>query len=104
MDLYPKDKVILSDFFQQHKSLSAYDRNLIFTYYMQEILKHDEISVDHIFTCYRTLKDLIPKTPEALVQSLSETINVKGYLIKEGNNYKLTTAGINHLEQKLKFK
>jgi len=90
----------LKDFFSQYKISSNYERNLIFVYYLQHRLNLENITIDHIFTCYR---DVGVKVPSALQQSLWDTSKHKGWLdTSKGENVTVTVPGMNHLEHDLK--
>ncbi|WP_240221732.1 hypothetical protein [Rheinheimera hassiensis] len=90
----------LKDFFSQYKISSNYERNLIFVYYLQHRLNLQNITIDHIFTCYR---DVGVKVPSALQQSLWDTSKHKGWLdTSKGEDIKVTVPGMNHLEHDLK--
>lgn len=90
----------LRDYCSQFVIKSNMERNLVFTYYLQNELEIEGIGIDHIFTCYR----FIPKTklPGNLKQSLYDTSS-KGWLaIKTiDDGISVPVAGINHIEHDL---
>ena len=93
----------LRDFYKRYETKSNYERNLIFIYYLQQMLKITGITVNHVFTCYRNVSGL--KVPEALYQSLSETSNKKGWVdTSDTDNIKVTVSGMNHLEHDMSKK
>lgn len=87
----------LKEFHARYLAKTNYEHNLIFVYYLKEGTGLDEVSEDHIFTCYRTVQ---VKIPGALRQSLIDT-KTKGWIVVEGGSVRLTTAGRNHLEHDL---
>ena len=68
-------------------------------YYLQHKIEISTITPDHVFTCYR---DVGVKVPAALVQSLRDTANRRGWLdTANTNDLKVTTPGMNYLEHDL---
>ena len=93
LDLYPKDKEKFKDFFNKYDLKTFFEKNLVIVYYLQEILKLNEITMDMVYTCY---KDIGGKYPEQLKQSLTDTKTQKNWLVHEnGSNIKLTSKGEN---------
>lgn len=89
----------LKDFHASYKITSNLERNLVFLYYLQNMLEISPITPNHVFTCYR---DVSVKVPAALVQSLRDTANRRGWIdTSDTNNLKVTFPGINHLEHDL---
>lgn len=102
LNLKPKEKESLIDFYNKFEATSGFDRNLIFVYYLTKINSVDSITVHHIYTCYKDVKE---KFPNNLVQSLRDTKNRKGWIdTADTNNIKLTTTGENFLEHDLQKK
>ncbi len=86
----------LKDFHGEYKAKNNYDHNLIFVYYLQHKLGIEDITIDHIFTCYR---DVGVKVPGALQQSLWDTSNRKGWLdTSTAENITVSVSGMNFLE------
>lgn len=67
----------LKDFHASYKITSNLERNLVFLYYLQNKLEISPITPNHVFTCYR---DVSVKVPTALVQSLRDTANRRGWI------------------------
>ncbi|MDO9166741.1 MAG: hypothetical protein Q7U13_11605 [Rhodoferax sp.] len=89
----------LKDFHASFTINSNLERNLVFIYYLQHRIEVSPITPDHVFTCYR---DVGVKVPAALVQSLRDTSNRRGWLdTANTNDLKVTTPGMNHLEHDL---
>jgi len=100
-DFRPSGKDSLKDFFNRYDSKSNLEHNLLFTYYLQEIIKVDGITMSHIFSCYRHLGLKIPSFPQTLVDTKSR----KGWIeTADSDNLKVTREGINHFEHEFKRK
>lgn len=98
LDLSGKAKKVerLKDFHASFTINSNLERNLVFMYYLQHKIEVSPITPDHVFTCYR---DVGVKVPTALVQSLRDTSNRRGWLdTANTNDLKVTVPGMNHLE------
>jgi len=101
LNLMPKDKVTLDDFMAQYSyGKSARKINLLFIYYMKEILKINKINQNHVFTCYRHMKISVPNN---LYQCLADTISRNGW-IENISDLSITIQGLNEVEQKMKKK
>jgi hypothetical protein len=101
LDLSGKGKKFsLKDFYEQYSPKSNFEKNLVFCYYLQQVIEHTPITVDHVFTCYRHIKGIKP--PKALAQSLLDTAHHKGWIDTSSlENIEVSIAGINHLEHDL---
>lgn len=84
----------LKEFHAKFSPKSNFEHNLIFVYYLKDSLSLEDVSEDHLFTCYRAVQ---VKVPGALRQSILDT-KAKGWLAVEGSLIRLTTVGRNHLE------
>lgn len=97
-DFRPSNNEALKDFFGKYKTSSNFEKNLVFIYYLQEVLKVSEITVDHVYSCYRYLNLKIP----SLIQSLIDTKKAKGWIdTSDTNDMKVTRTGINFLEHEM---
>ncbi len=101
LDLSGKGKKSnLKDFYEQYSAKSNFEKNLVFCYYLQQVIEHTPITVDHVFTCYRHIKGI--KSPMALAQSLLDTSHHKGWIDTSSlEDIKVPIAGINYLEHDL---
>ncbi|GAA4457881.1 zinc ribbon domain-containing protein [Rurimicrobium arvi] len=95
LDLAPTGKRSLEDFYNEWPEKKNNENNLLFTYYLQEILKIDTITADHIYTCYDALNLIIPT---AFAQSLANTIARTGWIQTNNGNLSVTTKGSNYLK------
>lgn len=93
-DFNPTNQKSLKDYFNEFEPKTNYERNLIFVYYLQEILSTSNISTDHIYSCYRNLGLKIPSFPQTLIDT-----NVhKGWLTtSDTNDIKVTRTGMNYI-------
>ena len=99
LDLKPKDKMILKDFFSQYELSSFSDKILVIVYYMKEILKIDKVGPDYIYT---GLRDVNEKSPNAFKQAILDTKSKKGWIQYESiDDINLTMPGRNHLEHEI---
>ena len=102
LNLRPSDgKLSLEDFYNTLKVGDNYfEKNLVFTYYLQKILETTNISDDHIYTCYKHMK---AKVSNNLYQSIVDTKNRKGWIDSTNiNDIKVTIAGENYVEHDMK--
>ncbi len=94
------DEPSLKEFFAGYDHKTNYERNLIFTYYLKQVINVDKVTLDHIFTCYRNVNQKIPK---ALEQSMRDTAKGRGWVdIDNLDDIGVPVAGINHLEHDMK--
>lgn len=85
----------LKTFYARYNHKTNYERNLIFVYYLQYVEKIDNITLDHVFTCYRNVGQ---KIPIAIEQSLRDTSKDKGWVdITSIDDIKVPVAGMNHI-------
>lgn len=98
LDLSGKNGVSqsLKDFVNEKKPGSNVQKTAVFVYYLQNILKVEEISIDHIFTCYKTLGYRMPNN---LQQNLADTCSSRyGYTSRKDGKYSMTVVGNNYVE------
>lgn len=89
-------KPSLKEFFARYDHSTNFERNLIFCYYLKQVLNIEKVNLDHIFTCYRNVGQKIPK---AIEQSMRDTANGRGWVdIRDLEDIGVPIAGINHLE------
>jgi len=100
LNLKPKDKKSLNDFYQEKNPRSNIENNVVFVYYMEKILNILGITLDHIYSCY---KEIGLKTPLNLRQSIADTAsNRYGYLdASDMQNIKIIVRGDNLIEHDL---
>jgi hypothetical protein len=100
LSLTSKDGVTLQQFIDQKKPKSNVEKTTVFVYFLQNYLNELEITIDHIFTCYKSITSY--KIPENLQQNLTDTASSKyGYLDRKDGKYIMSTRGINFVEHDL---
>lgn len=89
----------LVEFMDTKLPITNEERNLVFLYYLQHILKVKPITLDHVYTCYRQAKIRAPLNIE---NSLRMTANQRGW-IKANQNGALavTSEGKLYVEKNL---
>ncbi|GEP98112.1 hypothetical protein CCY01nite_43720 [Chitinophaga cymbidii] len=96
IDFYPSGQESLEVFFKKFAVKNDNERNLLFVYYFQEILKNANITLDHLYTCYDHLNLRIP---ENMDKSIGNTKSRTGWVeTKDRLNLALTTAGRNKMK------
>lgn len=70
----------------------------VMIYYLQRQLSVKNITVDHIYTCF---KDIGKKVPSRLATVLSNTAHKKGWFLSPAEGLSLTTHGENFVEHDL---
>ncbi len=101
LDLSAKGKTenALKFFYENKSPSTGMARNAVFVYYLAKISKVNDISLDHIYTCY---KDVNEKVPAALHQSLSDTSFRKGWIETHSmEDITITVQGENFVEHDL---
>lgn len=89
----------LKDFYIKKKPTSAQERNAVFIYYLKKMLKIENVSIDHVYTCYKAVS---AKVPGRLYQNIIDTRKRKGWIITENiNDLSIGTLGENFVEQDL---
>jgi hypothetical protein len=93
------DHPSLVEFMDSKFPITNEERNLVFIYYLQYLLKQKPITVDHIYTCYRKAKI---RAPLDLEHSLDVTAKHRKWIrIAKNGNMTTTPAGKEYLEKQL---
>lgn len=91
------DKQSLKEFYSQKNPKSNYERNVVFCYYLLKIKEIEPIGINHVYTCYREVKQRVGD----LGVSLSETSR-KGWLDTSNmSDITLSVRGENYVEYDL---
>lgn len=99
INLYPTDKENLKDFYGKYISKTFFENNLLYVFYLEKMLKVSEITVDHVYTCYKKTGQ---KVPGNLYQSLADTRKLKGWIdTKNMNDLKVSIQGENHVDHEM---
>jgi len=92
----PKGKESLEAFFAKYSPSSDDQRNLLFVYYLQNILEESGISVNHVYSCYDILKLRIS---ENLPQTVRNTASKKGWIETKNAILSVTVKGSNQIKE-----
>lgn len=100
LDLHGDAKTTtLRDFFSSYSPRTNLERSLLFVYYLVQIRKIENVSVNYVYTCYRHISGL--KVPGNLKQNIYDAGH-KGWLVtKSLDDLSVAVAGINHVEHDL---
>jgi hypothetical protein len=94
-----KDRVSLVEFMDAKFPITNEERNLIFVYYLQHLLKLKTITSDHVYTCYRAAKIRVPLKLE---NSLASTANHRNWIkITKTGRISVTATGKSYAEKQL---
>ena len=86
----------LKDFVSEKNPSSNVQKTTVFVYYLQNMLNIEDITIDHIFTCYKTMGFRMPNN---LQQNLTDTCSSKyGYVSRKNGKYTMTVVGNNYIE------
>jgi hypothetical protein len=89
----------LVEFMDAKLPITNEERNLVFLYYLQHILKVKPITLDHVYTCYREAKIRAPLNIE---NSLRMTAEHRGWIKANQNGTMSVTAdGKQYVEKQL---
>lgn len=93
------DLISLKKFISEKKPSSNIEFNTVVIYYLDKLLKVENISINYVYTCY---KHYDKKVPAALRQSIFDTSGSRyGYISIKNNNYSIPTSGENLVEHEL---
>jgi len=89
----------LREFYAQKKPETFTEQNTVFVYYLNRLREIEDVTPNHIFTCY---KEVGARLPGALYQSLLDTNRNKGW-IDTGDTARIliTPIGENFVEHDL---
>jgi len=94
-----KNEKSLIEFMNEKKPKDNIGRTTVFIYYLQNILQISDITIDHVFTCYR---EAGVKIPNNLQQNLFDIASKRyGYIETKDSKFTLSTIGINYVEHEL---
>ncbi len=102
LNLRPDNTKTLTQFFEEKRPEGNIQNTAVMTYYLEKILNLDNITPDHIFTCYM---ELGKKIPAVLIQNLRDCSSSR-YGFIDFVDGKITTSikGINFVTQDLPHK
>lgn len=89
----------LVEFMDAKLPITNEERNLVFLYYLQHILKVKPITLDHVYTCYREAKI---RTPLNIENSLRLTAEQRGWIkASQNGSMSVTPEGKLYVEKQL---
>lgn len=92
-------KPSLSEFCITKKPKSNIEFNVLAIYYLTKVMGLENITIDHVYTCY---KETNRPVPISLKQSLFDTSSSRyGYIDIKDNNFSIPTRGENLVEHEL---
>ncbi len=93
------DHLSLVEFMDSKLPITNEERNLVFLYYLQHVIKRKPIKIDDVYTCYR--KGNI-RAPLNLENSLKMTAEHENWIrITKIGNMSVTAAGKRYVDQQL---
>ena len=97
-----KGKESLATFCSKHSTSRNQERNVVFVYYLTDVLELNPVTANHVYTCYRDMPNV--KIPGNLVASLRKDSGRRnGWLTGDFlNDIRLTERGRNFVEHDLK--
>ena len=94
-----QDRVSLVEFMDTKFPITNEERNLVFLYYLQHLLKQKPITQNHIFTCYKAAKIRVPLNLES---SLKTTAGRRRWIkITKTGRLSTTPSGKLYVEKQL---
>jgi len=91
----PIGKESLKDFFTKYTPANDNERNLLFVHYLQNVLEINEITFDHIYSCYDILGLRIS---ENLPQTIRNTASKTGWIETKNSILSVTIKGSNQIK------
>ena len=99
LDLKPKGKESLRDFFTEKSPKKQWEMIVVFIYYMQKELEIQNITPNHVYTCF---KDVNKKASVDIPQGVRNVASRQGYIdSKNGDDLVMTVPGENFVEHDL---
>jgi hypothetical protein len=102
LNLKPQGKKSFMEFAAAKQPSSHYEKCLVAAYYLRTILGIDQISADHVFTCFKVAGWRVPADLKNTMQVAAST---RGWLdTKSVTDIKVTIHGDNYVEHDLPAK
>lgn len=102
LDLRPKDKLSLQQFYQEKRPGEQQQQLIVVLYYLHRILEIEGITVNHVFTALKDLSSLGVRVPLDIAQVFRQIANRKGWADSaDAKALKTTVGGDNFVEQDL---
>jgi|GEM_PF-858774 len=91
----PTGKESLKDFFGKYTPANDNERNLLFVYYLQNVLEIDQVTFDHVYSCYDILELRIS---ESLPQTIRNTASRTKWIETKKSILSVTIKGSNQIK------
>jgi len=99
LNLHPAEKESFTDFHRRHQHSTQREQLLLAVYYLEVVLESEEITPQHVYTCF---EEVGASSPNDLPQAMRNLCSRKQWIKKNGKNkFAMTMPGINHVKQKL---
>jgi hypothetical protein len=93
------DHLSLVEFMDSKLPITNEERNLVFLYYLQYVIKRKPIKLDDIYTCYVTGRIRVPLNIEQSLQKTADSVNwIK---ITKNGSMNVTSEGKRYVEEQL---
>lgn len=100
LDLWPKGEKSLSDYLAEKRPKGQPEEVAVIVYYLKNILNIASVSQDHVFTCFKALREL--RIPGNTSQTLRNTASRHTWIdVSDMEDIHLTPAGENYVEHEL---
>ncbi len=97
LNLRPEGTQSLADFVAEKGPKSDHERKLLAVYYLTRILEIDDVSVDHVYSCF---KEMNWKVPTDLAAGLRLTASKKAWIdTSDMSSIRVAIPGENFVEQ-----
>lgn len=91
----PEGKESLKDFFGKYTPANDNERNLLFVFYLQNVLEIDQVTFDHVYSCYDILELRIS---ESLPQTIRNTASRTKWIETQKSILSVTIKGSNQIK------
>lgn len=88
----------LVEFMDSKLPITNEERNLVFLYYLQFVVAQDNITLDHLYTCYRKAKI---RAPQNMAHSVQMTMRHYGWLSGPNDSLTVTPEGKAYVDEQL---
>lgn len=95
LNLEPEGKESLKDFISKYGPKNDKERNLLFTFYMESILALQDVTFDHIYSCYDVLDLAVSLN---LSQTVRNTSSKTGWIEIKDSKISTTIKGRNQIK------
>lgn len=97
-----EDKNGLKEFYNEKSPKTTIEKSTVFIYYMEKIKGINDITIDHVFTCYKHVGERVPANLDQNLRHISSS--KYGYIDKTNGISKMVVIGENFVEHDLPIK